>query len=158
LSRLESVTIKNSTTGCWLVGNYNNIYGNIKIGKFQYLVHRLSAYIFFDFDIRSEVLQVNHTRNCPNKNCWNPEHIYVGTQKQNMSDIPEEKMLGKCYNFGKGGPEKESQRKTHCINGHELTEENIYKIKKGNFVAHVCRICKTDNLRKYRMNKKTKIT
>jgi hypothetical protein len=57
----------------------------IQIGKDKYLVHRVSAYIHFDFDLKSE-WKVLHKQTCPYKSCWNPDCIYIGDQSDNNRD------------------------------------------------------------------------
>lgn len=68
-------------------------------------------------------LQINHR--CGNSRCVNPEHLYAGTQQQNMLD-----------RIASGWRPK---RKEACLHGHAYTEENTYINTKG---AQVCRTCK----------------
>jgi len=90
LTRLEKRTIVDPTTECWLwQGALNYVthgHGIMKLwkGSPKFYTHRLSAYIFHGYDMNS-IFQVNH--NCSNQNCWNPKHIYVGTQSENMGDV-----------------------------------------------------------------------
>lgn len=50
-------------------------------------VHRASASVFLGYDLNSyPELQVNHKQVCPNKDCFNPEHLYIGTNYQNKMD------------------------------------------------------------------------
>lgn len=98
LKRLEKHTIKDQTTGCWLwIGNLSKGgksegYGRINLFGIIFYVHRVSAYIYFDMPLHKIIdkftknSQALHKTICPNKNCWNPEHIYVGTHKDNMLD------------------------------------------------------------------------
>jgi hypothetical protein len=94
LARLKLKTVIDPDTNCWLwKGSLSQVthgYGQIRLGYALYFVHRLSAYIFHDYDIGS-VLQVNHKNTCKNKNCWNPEHVYVGTQRENLIEYWEDK-------------------------------------------------------------------
>lgn len=88
--------------GCWLFnGSLNKGHGQIclKPGLTPERVHRISTHFFLDYDFDSP-LQVNHKQDCPNKNCWNPEHIYVGSQLENMQDMT---ILGKNANQWKVG-------------------------------------------------------
>lgn len=71
---------------CWIfTGSLDNRgYGQIfvQVGDKPEKVHRLSAHFFLGYDFGS--LQVNHK--CDNKRCWNPKHIYIGTQGENIFD------------------------------------------------------------------------
>lgn len=90
LSRLEKYTIRNEATGCWLFqGHLVHGYGRITISSIvkgrDILIHRLSLAIFKDFDLKSTLLAL-HIKECLNKNCWNPNHLYSGTYKDNKQD------------------------------------------------------------------------
>ena len=49
-----------------------------------YLVHRLSAWLWSGFDLGSGL---NVLHRCDNPPCFNPEHLFVGTQSQNMNEM-----------------------------------------------------------------------
>ena len=75
--------------GCWLSCGYSDERGRPRIryyGK-EIKLTRLAMHLFKDFDLDSE-LQINHNIDvCKNLGkCWNPEHLYVGTQGDNMLD------------------------------------------------------------------------
>lgn len=84
-----------------------------------YKCHRVSAILLLELNVLDESLQANHKPECPNRNCWNPEHLYIGTAQDNANDI--------CR-----------VQKTHCKYGHELTDDNVYLSKTG---ARNCKIC-----------------
>jgi hypothetical protein len=86
--------------------------GCLSIEGRKYKPSRLSAWIFHDLDLDSKNT-VNHKLNCPNRNCWAPNHVYIGTQQSNMQDRID----------SGNNPELS---KTHCLKGHEYTAENTY--------------------------------
>jgi len=88
-------------------------------------VSRLSAYLYLGLDLEDKKLHGLHKAECPNKNCWNPDHIYIGTHKDNMRDVVEE-----GYHH--------QQIKTHCDSGHKFTDSNTYIRPNGN---RTCREC-----------------
>lgn len=59
-------------------------YGRTHFGGKDRGVHRLVAMFIFDFDIESELLVCHH---CDNPPCLNPDHIFVGTNQDNMDDM-----------------------------------------------------------------------
>lgn len=78
-------------TGCWLwSGSYNpSGHGKIKPSShngFGY-AHRYSFFIHNgEFDRSMQVLH-----HCDNPHCVNPDHLYLGDQKQNMRDASNRK-------------------------------------------------------------------
>jgi len=85
--RLIEKRIVDPVTNCWLYtgAKYSNGYGFIKYQGKAHLVHRLSLMIFKDI-IFDEGEQSNHNKECPHKHCFNPDHLYKGTQTDNMGD------------------------------------------------------------------------
>ena len=76
---------------CWeLQGHTVFGYGSIAIGSKskktykQFRAHRL-AYIYANGEIHDESLVVMHI--CDNRKCCNPNHLQLGTQKENMQDM-----------------------------------------------------------------------
>jgi len=71
-------------TGCWnWTASKQKGYGVMRyLGRAE-MVHRISAHCFLRFDLRSP-LKVLHK--CDNKACFNPKHLFIGTQKDNIHD------------------------------------------------------------------------
>lgn len=90
-------TIIDKNTNCWLYQGSQNRKGHCQIqynNKAEY-IHRLSAMLHFNYDLNDGENQINHK--CENSNCWNPDHIYIGTQFQNMKDLKNSDKLKKDY-------------------------------------------------------------
>ena len=114
----------NKTDTCWLWtgslagGGYGQI---VDDDQKRDMVHRVSWRLHFG--PIPDGLHACHK--CDVRNCVNPEHLFLGTRKDNSQD-----MLAKGRHF--------SQTKTHCPNGHVYEGENIYAAKDG---SRMCRTC-----------------
>ena len=112
------------TSGCWLwtgsidgVG-YGRIWNGIKMTGAHRVVYELLVGPIPDG------LQLDHL--CRVRHCVNPSHLEPVTCRENL-------LRGV-------GVSAKAARQTHCIHGHELTEENIYRWgKRPN--ARYCKIC-----------------
>lgn len=69
---------------------------------------------------------------CRNPACVRPEHLQIVSRRENTLR-------------GDTAPAK-NIRKTHCDNGHEFTEQNVY-LWRG---SRRCRACGRENARRYR--------
>lgn len=108
---------KRTANGCFEWQGYRNAGG---YGRYsQKLAHRL-AYSFAKGDPGN--LTVCHT--CDNPPCCNPDHLWLGTQQDNLRDAM---VKGRLRGAGQ----------THCKQGHEFTEANTYRYGKRRF----CRTC-----------------
>lgn len=110
LGKQKILSRVDDATGCWLwtghlmSGGYAEMFFRGKLWR----VHRL-AYWFWkgEFDLK---LDICHT--CDIKRCVNPDHLWLGTHRQNMIDHVEK---GRHY----------ETKKTHCLRGHPLSGDNI---------------------------------
>lgn len=127
-------------TGCWIWTGVpdKNGYGTTYWFGTKLRVHR-AVYEAFYGPIPVG-LNVCHT--CDTPSCYRPDHLFLGTQLENIQDMTRKGRRGKT-----GVP-----KRTHCKHGHEFTEENTYVYSKNRE-----RQCKTCNHIKYK-NKKDSLS
>ena len=97
-TRFEQFYVINEHTDCWeWQGGTNNIgYGFIRDGKRMRTAHRVSYEIHNNVNI-PKYMCVCHT--CDNPKCVNPDHLWLGTRKQNYDDMVNK---GRDRLWGKG--------------------------------------------------------
>ena len=102
-------------SGCWIWIAYSlpNGYGRFGLNGKTELAHRAS-YMLHKGDI-PEGFHVCHT--CDTPSCVNPDHLFLGTPKDNMQDC---KKKGRMNN---GNPKGESNGKS------KLTENDVFEIR-----------------------------
>ena len=111
--------------GCWIwTGSKSKLgYGYFQINNKTKYAHRVSK------ELRhgsiAEGLVVCHK--CDNPSCVNPDHLFIGTMKDNMLD-----------KMKKGRGRNNNTDKTHCIHGHEFTPENTKITYRGNRQCKAC--------------------
>jgi hypothetical protein len=95
----------NPETQCWTWHGQKSLrYGKTHVGReFQIDLHRLS-YMLFVGPIPDGKFVLHH---CDNPPCWNPDHLWIGTNRENLIDMTNK---GRHRN----------QLKTHCPYGHPL--------------------------------------
>jgi hypothetical protein len=81
---LIDLSIPEPNSGCWIwTGAFKDSgYGRLDINKKTYVAHRLSWTLFKGKIPKGSLI----CHKCDNRSCINPDHLFVGTYKDNMQD------------------------------------------------------------------------
>ena len=112
-------------TGCWNWKGTKNKggYGTACFNSTVLNAHRLAAHLWLGFSL-NDPRRVLHR--CDNPACFNPKHLFIGTQKENLQDMTSK---GRHHN----------QVKTRCKHGHPYGGDNNYRLSDGRRQCLVCR-------------------
>jgi hypothetical protein len=131
LSRIEV-----AESGCWeWSGRLRDGYGIFSLAGHSVSAHRVMYELVRDLKIPKDD-EADHL--CKNRRCVNPDHIEIVSGKENT-------LRGM-------GPTAINARKTHCVNGHELTPDNTYI--RPDDQARDCKICAREAKRRQRERQK----
>ena len=120
--------------GCWLWSGAtkNGRYGYVQFRGRIWAAHRVAWHL-----THGEIppgLVICHK--CDVEQCCRPDHLFVGTQADNMRDMREK---GRARNgTGRAG------RETHCLHGHSMADP--YVNPRG---IRICRTCRADGRKRY---------
>jgi len=132
---------KNEITNCWeWTGFLKAGYGYIRIKRKDIAVHRL----MFERYKRKIPKNVNVCHSCDNPKCCNPDHLWLGTQQENIKDMIQKKRDHKSYGEKHPGckinEEIAKQIKIKFKEGLNMKQiQKILNIKSYKIVQHVCR-------------------
>lgn len=137
MERFWSKVNKKTNSGCWewTARKNDDGYGTIKINNKQCYSHRFSWQLFNGFILKG--LFVLHK--CDNPSCVNPDHLFLGTKKDNAKDRDN-----------KGRGLKGRKKPVTIEHG-----RNRYVYHKCRCI--VCRIAERDYYREYRKRKKATV-
>jgi hypothetical protein len=141
--KLAKFAFPEPNSGCWLWGGALNRdgYGTIYVqGSKRKLAHR----IIFESMRRPvpEGMHLDHL--CRNRLCVNPDHLEIVSPRTNV-------LRGQ-------GLTAVNARKTHCVQGHALTADNVWLDKRKSHTARKCRICKAATIKRWRDTHKEQIS
>ena len=118
MARVINRSTPEPNSGCWLwVGATNGRYPQIKIKKKNVYAHRIACE-----SVHGPIGELNALHKCDNTLCVNPDHLYIGTQKQNVKDCIDR---GRFYR-GNPNPQKGMERPLS-----KLTNADVIEIRKS---------------------------
>lgn len=136
--RFEAKVLKGAYTTCWIwTGSAQKSgYGKISTGPSGIL--KRANRVSFELYVGEIPDGIFVCHKCDNPWCVNPDHLFLGTPKENTADAIAKGRMStpKCGAANKA--------KTHCVHGHEFTPENTYIYSSG------LRCCKECNKLKHR--------
>lgn len=126
--RLETNSMPLPWSGCWIWMRdvVKGGYGRTWFKGQRYLAHRLSFQTYKG--PIPDGLDVCHS--CDTPPCINPDHLFAGTESENIQD-----------SIRKGRLTKNRVIKTHCPQGHEYAGDNLVIRIKSGATNRECRIC-----------------
>lgn len=127
-------------SGCWIWENntYSNGYGRAHIRPFEISTHRLS-WMLFKGEINND-LHVCHK--CDTRLCINPDHLFLGTNFDNMHDKIKKGRL----NY--------PNPVTVCKHGHSFDEANTKYYFVNGKQHRACRSCSQKHTKESRLRRK----
>ena len=116
-------------SGCWLWDGTQTTagYGVFKVSQKMHYAHRVSYELSKGPIIAP--LEIDHL--CRVRCCVNPDHLELVTPGENVR-------RGISAEVNR----RRARSRTHCMNGHEMTEQNTYFRQRGSHQLRECRICK----------------
>lgn len=113
--------ITRNDNGCWeWNGTYRGKgYGVMAVGGIQggVYTHRLSAHLYHDFELDSDRYVLHR---CDNPRCCNPEHLFIGTAKDNLYDC-----------IAKGRFSVANRARGERVNTAKLTADDVRAIRQA---------------------------
>lgn len=125
MNNIEEITdrcrVEDEPGGCWIWPGSKSVGYGLVLWRGKMKGTHVICYEHFVGPI-PEGLELDHL--CRHTDCCNPDHL--------------EPVTGRVNTLRGVGPTAINARKTHCVNGHEFTEENTYLRPTG---GRMCKAC-----------------
>lgn len=140
--KIEKFTIRIPESGCWIWMSTieKSGYGRVCAGKKPFFAHRVSYEQKYGV-IPNGMMALHH---CDVRCCVNPDHIFIGTQKDNMTDKVRKNRQAKGINHGNAKLTEDQVREIKYS-----SETSIKLAAKFNYSASMIREIKNGNLWKH---------
>ncbi len=126
--------------GCWLWTGAKTChgYGKIKRHGKDTTAHRVSWELHFGPipNLHSGPHGTCVCHSCDVRLCVNPEHLWLGSIQDDMADKAKKNRVSLVGAYAAAAARL---AKTHCINGHPLSGDNLYLHKDGRRGCIICR-------------------
>ena len=130
--------------GCWeWTGSVAKTYGKFWDGKRSVRAHRFSWELHNGREVPAGKCICHH---CDNRLCVRPDHLFDGTQKDNVHDARAKGRLWGEGPYRKGSGLTLRGGKVFCRRGHDVSELGLFVCRRRSASATVgCRRCKRED-------------
>lgn len=140
--RFDEKWMPEPNSGCWLWTGAVNYKG---YGRLSHKLKPVNAQRISWF-LRHGVMpprRIDVCHQCDTPQCVNPDHLFLGTRKDNMQDMVSKGRriypIGQGKDWSKIRKTKNPLKRTHCVHGHLLSGTNLYISLSGEAFCKECR-------------------